>query len=91
MQRLTFCALLLASACGRVDDATVVRVAQANGIHSVKVGDYATFACGQTESLASSFTGKNAEGLTVTGTVCCRWTTDVCTIRYSGAQRQRSD
>lgn len=84
MRRILIISTLLA-ACGRVDNATAIAVAEANGLHDVKVGDYAMMDCGRGDEFRSHFTAKNAEGRPVQGTICCGWMKD-CTVRYSASQ-----
>jgi len=84
MRQLLLCSIFLSACMGRVDDATAIRVAEANGLHDVKVGDYAMMSCGRGDDYRSHFTATNAEGRRVAGTICCGWMKD-CTVRYSAS------
>ncbi len=43
------------------------------GLKPVKVGGYSFFACGKDDTFSTQFTATNAQGQTVTGTVCSGW------------------
>lgn len=72
--------VLLLSGC-TVSDATVVRVAEANGMRDVEPGRWAPLSCGRGDSLRSSFHAKNAQGKPVQGVVCCGLLWKACTVR----------
>ena len=65
-----------------VSDATVTRVAEANGLHDVEPASWAPMSCGKGDTLRSHFTAKNAAGKDVRGTVCCGLLFKECTVRF---------
>lgn len=71
---------MLLSACTDKDGAT--RALREAGLTPVQVGGHGWFACdGKSDTFATRFTAINAQGATVTGTVCSGWLKGK-TIRY---------
>lgn len=64
-----------------VSDGTVVRVAEASGLHDVEPGHWAPISCGKDDQLRTSFKAKNVAGKTVHGVVCCGYFKQ-CTVRF---------
>jgi hypothetical protein len=70
---------ILATGCTD-SDATYETLRKA-GFHDITTGDYDLFACSDDDFTATTFTAKNVNNDTVTGTVCCG-IFKKCTIRY---------
>ncbi len=55
--------------------------AEKAGFTEVSVGGYAWFGCSGDDMFQTRFAGKNAQGVPVTGVVCCGFLKS-CTVRF---------
>ncbi|TGT64061.1 MULTISPECIES: hypothetical protein [unclassified Mesorhizobium] len=63
------------------DHGAATRALNAVGIHDVRFGGYAWFACSKNDHFSSTFTGTGADGKPVSGVVCQGLLKDV-TVRF---------
>jgi len=66
-----FAAVLAMGGCS--DPKTARKALDSAGFTEIQTGGYDFFECGKDDSFATSFTAKNPNGKTVTGTVCSGW------------------
>lgn len=79
---LIFCMVVLTMLDGGEDQNTV-KVLEANGFNQVVLKGYDFFGCPKDDIYRTMFEAKNAQGRTVTGTVCKGWFTGAY-IRLNG-------
>jgi hypothetical protein len=75
---LVFCALLVVSCTAETRS---LQALTSQGITNVQFGGYGWLDCADSDTFATKFTGTNANGQHVSGTVCCGFIKN-CTIRW---------
>lgn len=82
--------MLCLSTCFSCADEEAARsTLESQGFTDIETTGYSAFECGKDDATATGFTARNAQGMTVSGVVCCKSRYAClggkgCTIRWGG-------